>query len=194
MLWGRAAAFLGRSGQSLFCERELRTQIYVDDPATIVRGSLAKARECAALLLWWWLALGLQISWKKGSFGQEFRWIGVSVDERLRDSVVMSLPRSFAGSVLELIDGILGETSVPIEAIQRLAGTGRAAVGGLRRRGETSGCQSLGRVRQAREGRRLQNQAGPSMAACAFRLKGQRVGSSSASVGATRTDQGTVLC
>ena len=65
LLWGRAAAFLGWSGQSLFCERELRTQIYVDDPATIVKGSLTKARECAALLLWWWLALGPQISWKR---------------------------------------------------------------------------------------------------------------------------------
>ena len=129
LLWGRAAAFLGRSGQSLFCERELRTQIYVDDPATIVRGSLTKARECAALLLWWWLALGLQISWKKGSFGQEFRWIGVSVDLRFWDSVVISLPRSFADSVLELIAGILGKTSVPIEAIQRLAGKAGWAAG-----------------------------------------------------------------
>ena len=129
LLWGRAAAFLGRSGQSLFCEREFRTQIYVDDPATIVRGSLTKARECAALLLWWWFVLGLRISWKKGSFGQEFRWIGVLVDLRFWDSVVISFPRSFADSVLELIAGILGKTSVPIEAIQRLAGKAGWAAG-----------------------------------------------------------------
>ena len=96
---------------------------------TIVRGSLTKARECAALLLWWWLALGLQISWKKGSFGQEFRWIGVSVDLRFWDSVVVSLPRSFADSVLELIAGILGKSSVTIEAIQRLAGKAGWAAG-----------------------------------------------------------------
>ena len=170
LLWGRAAAFLGRSGQSLFCERELRTQIYVDDPVTIVRGSLTKARECAALLLWWWLALGLQISWKKGSFGQEFRWIGVSVDLRFWDSVVVSLPRSFADSVLELIAGIRdhrgdseigGESGLGCRNCASAVVASRTTVGGLCRRGETSGYQSFGRGRQARKGRGLQNQAQP---------------------------------
>ncbi|CAK0822296.1 unnamed protein product, partial [Prorocentrum cordatum] len=32
---GRAAAFLGRSGQGMFDEKELHTQTYVDDPATV---------------------------------------------------------------------------------------------------------------------------------------------------------------
>ena len=95
---------------------------------------------------------------EKGSFGQEFRWIGVSVDLRFWDSVVVSLPRSFADSVLELIAGILGKSFVTIEAIQRLAGkavgcrncasavvASRTTVGGLCRRGETSGYQSFGR-------------------------------------------------
>ena len=83
----------------------------------------------------------------------------MSVDLRFWDSVVVSLPRSFADSVLELIDGILGKSSVTIEAIQRLAGesglgcrncasavvASRTTVGGLCRRGETSGHQSFGR-------------------------------------------------
>ena len=128
LLWGRAAAFLGRSGQAMFGESELRTQIYVGDPATLVRGSLTTARRLAAALLWWWLALGLQIAWGKGVFGQEFRWIGVLFNLLALDSIVVSIPRSYADAVLELIAGIICMKAVPIEIIQRLAGkTGWAA-------------------------------------------------------------------
>ena len=129
LLWGRAAAFLGRSGQGMFEEWELRTQIYVDDPATIVRGSLAVAQRMAALLLWWWLSLGLQVSWKKGVFGLVFRWIGVLVNLASLDSVVVSIPRTFAEAVLSLIADILRKKSVPIEVIQKLAGKAGWAAG-----------------------------------------------------------------
>ena len=38
-VWGRAAAFLGRSGQALFSTGETRIQVYVDDPCTVWRGN-----------------------------------------------------------------------------------------------------------------------------------------------------------
>ena len=53
-VWGRAAAFLGRSGQSLFAADEARIQVYVDDPWSIWRGDAeARARNFDYLLLWW---------------------------------------------------------------------------------------------------------------------------------------------
>ena len=76
LLWGRAAAFLGRSGQAMIGEGELRTKSYVDDPATVVAGTLLVARRRAAVLLWWWLSLGLIVSWKKRSFGKVFNGSG----------------------------------------------------------------------------------------------------------------------
>ena len=41
-VWGRAAAFLGRSGQALFDHDEARVQVYVDDPCTVWRGTSAQ--------------------------------------------------------------------------------------------------------------------------------------------------------
>ena len=50
LVWGRGAAFLGRSGQALFTESELRLQIYVDDPAALISGSPEHARHKALVL------------------------------------------------------------------------------------------------------------------------------------------------
>ena len=102
LLWGRAAAFLGRCGQAMFCEDELRTQIFVDDPATLIVGDVVAARRRAAMLLWWWLALGLQISWKKGTFAKIFKWIGVEVDLREEGAIIVTIPEAFATQVADL--------------------------------------------------------------------------------------------
>ena len=40
-IWGRFAAWLGRSMSSLFDPSGFRVQIYVDDPAVVVRGNPA---------------------------------------------------------------------------------------------------------------------------------------------------------
>ena len=39
LVWGRYGAYLGRSGQSMFEEHELRVNIFVDDPKIAVRGA-----------------------------------------------------------------------------------------------------------------------------------------------------------
>ena len=63
LVWGRGSAFLGRSGQSLFDEREARVQLHVDDPIVTFRGSVARNRHNALVLLLWWVCLGPRISW-----------------------------------------------------------------------------------------------------------------------------------
>ena len=78
-VWGRAAAFLGRSGQSLFTAEEARIQVYVDDPWTIWRGSEEERAKNLGLLLLWWRVLGPPISWRKIQVGREVRWIGVQI-------------------------------------------------------------------------------------------------------------------
>ena len=82
---------------------------------------------CASLVVV--VSLGTTNFVEEGFVRAGVQWIGVSVDLRIWDSVVISFPRSFADSVLELIAGILGETSVPIEAIQRLGGKAGWAAG-----------------------------------------------------------------
>eukprot|EP00969_Alexandrium_andersonii_P054216 2386744-Alexandrium_andersonii.AAC.1 len=52
-VWGRYAAWLGRSTAGLVDPRTLRLSIYVDDPRYVAGGGLwARARERAVALLW----------------------------------------------------------------------------------------------------------------------------------------------
>ena len=129
LLWGRAAAFLGRSGQGMFDEKELRTQTYVDDPATVVLGTPVAARRRAAILLWWWSARGLQISWKKGVFGKVVKWIGAVIDLRSSVAVTITIAPSCAEAVVKIALDILEKKAVPIELVQQLAGKAGWAAG-----------------------------------------------------------------
>ena len=58
LVWGRAAALLGRSGQALFSDHEARIQIYVDDPWSTWRGTPQNIRKLQARLLAWWCVPG----------------------------------------------------------------------------------------------------------------------------------------
>ena len=129
LLWGRAAAFLGRSGQAMFHEDELRTQTYVDDPATLVVGTRAAARRKAAMLLWWWVALGLPISWKKGVFDKVYKWIGAIIDLRELEAVTVTIPQAYAEVIAAMAADMLEQKSVPLEQVQRLAGKAGWAAG-----------------------------------------------------------------
>jgi hypothetical protein len=79
LIWGRVAAAACRLSQAAFQPWELRLQCYVDDPAVAVRGSKALRRHLLACLLLFWSVLGLQLSYSKGSVGQDIPWIGTRV-------------------------------------------------------------------------------------------------------------------
>ena len=113
----------------MFGEDELRTQIFVDDPATLIVGDVVAARRRAALLLWWWLALGLQISWKKGTFAKTFKWIGVEVDLREKGAIIVTIPEAFANQVASLAEEILKSKAVSVDKVQQLAGKAGWAAG-----------------------------------------------------------------
>jgi len=78
LIWGRLAAAACRLGQSCFQPEELRLQCYVDDPAIAVLGSQQERNRLIIILLLLWSALGLALSWEKGSRGTSVPWIGVN--------------------------------------------------------------------------------------------------------------------
>ena len=122
LVWGRGAAFLGRSGAALFEESEARLQVYVDDPAALLAGPRAKAEHHARVLLWWWLALGIRVSWKKAKFQQRAKWIGADVDLTGSDRVTVTIPDDFCNKVVTDIDETLKHLSVPVTKLRKLAG------------------------------------------------------------------------
>jgi len=85
LIWGRLAAAACRLGQACFKADELRIQCYVDDPAIALLGSPQERNRLIIILLLFWSALGLFLSWEKGSRGMSVPWIGVTfkLDKRL---------------------------------------------------------------------------------------------------------------
>ena len=89
---GRAAAFLGWSGQALFSTGETRIQVCVDDPCRVWRGTPAVRSWNKVILLLWWLVVGPAIFWKKLQIGRQVKWIGVQIQLEEK-AVVITLSR-----------------------------------------------------------------------------------------------------
>ena len=121
LTWGRAAAFLGRSSQSLFCPSRARIQLYVDDPLTVWRGTPGQIRTMKTVCLLWWIALGLEVAWAKVQHGTSVKWIGAQVTVA-EDKVALSLPAEFAQGLAKDAESYLAQTVVPAQKLRRLAG------------------------------------------------------------------------
>ena len=76
LLWGRAAAFIGRATQAVHSPEQHRMQIYVDDPAVAVGGAKADRDWALCRTLMLWAALGARVALHKVSRGQSVKWIG----------------------------------------------------------------------------------------------------------------------
>ena len=77
LLWARLASAAMRLAQSAVWDHEASVATYVDDPLMVIAGPDQRSR-CKIFLVYvaLWLALGLQISWKKASRGTTLQWIG----------------------------------------------------------------------------------------------------------------------
>ena len=127
-VWGRAAAFLGRSGQAMFASDEVRIQVYVDDPWSIWRGPAeARARNLGTLLLWW-RVLGPPISWKKVQVGSVVKWIGVQIAIRDR-SVDLTMDPAFIADLSTEIENVKQVQDPTAAQIRRIAGKAEWAAG-----------------------------------------------------------------
>lgn len=90
-LWGRIASFLGRSWAAV-CP-DVSTQIYVDDPAFVLEGTMEEASRSFAAVLLWASVLGFPIKWEKACGGKAITWVGAHlklVDET--SEVEVSIP------------------------------------------------------------------------------------------------------
>ena len=122
LVWGRGGALLGRSTQAMYNENELRLELYVDDPCTLMAGSFAEVRRKAAVILWWWSILGLDISWKKAKLGKVVQWIGASFDLGVGGQVTVRIPEEFGKEVTKTAKEMMAMKSVPMNMVKRLAG------------------------------------------------------------------------
>ena len=119
LVFSRVASFAARTAQGLLRPRRGgdgpdhvahgRVQLYVDDPAVSLAGSLSDNLAAADLIITWWLLLGIPLAWKKGVFTsgaplQTHRWIGADFNHRKENGenvAVIMLPAAFVDKLFE---------------------------------------------------------------------------------------------
>ena len=137
LVFSRAAAFAARTAQSLLGpERDQdrqgweelaygKIQLYVDDPAVSLRGSEDQIRTSMDIIIMWWLALGIPLSWAKGAVFEEHeshRWIGIQYDI-VQAGARMRLPEDFVQDLLVKIEPLCSmHGSVPLTDLDVIVG------------------------------------------------------------------------
>ena len=126
LIWGRAAAWLARSGQSLFEFWELLIELYVDDPHFSILGEQNKRRRLGMILFLWWQAIGLKLAFHKTERGLVVDWIGARITIQADWSVKVALPDKMITELLSECNEMLKLRTV---GLRRLRNLWAAAVG-----------------------------------------------------------------
>ena len=128
-IWGRMAAFLGRSWASV-CP-EVGTQIYVDDPAFILEGNFDEAARSLTTILLWASVLGFPIKWEKACGGKSITWVGACItllDET--SEVEVSIPADKVEKVQQQTQEFLSRPVIGFRKLRTYAG-GLSFIAGL---------------------------------------------------------------
>ena len=84
----------------------LRGQLYVDDPALVVRGTQAARDEALDLTLLWWLLVGIPLAWKKGrrlAAAEPHEWNGIIYKLVSPGTVHMEDPEPYLKDLVEAL-------------------------------------------------------------------------------------------
>jgi hypothetical protein len=77
--WGRFGALLSRLTQTIVGSANARAQLYVDDPAIAVMGTVAHRSKTVYTILLWWSVLNIPLAWSKAQYSQSTTWIGAKL-------------------------------------------------------------------------------------------------------------------
>ena len=128
-IWGRFAAFLGRTLAAVVPEQ--RCQVYVDDPILAIPNSGAEtaASTLTAALVWMALA-GYPVKLPKAKAGRTVEWIGAQIAIMSNRAVRVSIPREKLEALRETTASFLDSTVIGVRQLRSYAG-GLSFVAGL---------------------------------------------------------------
>ena len=128
-IWGRFAAFLGRSLASV--GPQASTQIYVDDAAVVLEGNLEAASQVATNVLLRAAVCGFPVKLEKCLGGKQIKWIGaqIKLDDEEKE-VVVTIPTEKRQKLYEAVMHIAKRPMVSQKALATLTG-GLSFVAGL---------------------------------------------------------------
>jgi hypothetical protein len=120
-VWGRFAAFLGRTVMAVTGPKTFRAEIYVDDPLFMASGSESQIVKQFTIALLWISVLGFPVSWSKSEGGNTVRWIGAQVSIHPR-SFDVSVPQDKVEELIHLLKETLSKPVIPTRQMASLAG------------------------------------------------------------------------
>eukprot|EP00435_Cladocopium_sp_Y103_P051935 s1011_g16.t1 len=121
-VWGRYAAWLGRTLAAI--EPRANAQIYVDDPAFILRGTYEEAVEQLTNALLWLAVTGFPVKIQKAVGGKEIDWVGAHI--KLNDdaaTIEVSIPKDKVDRLRDTVNKFLKKPVVGSKELRSLAGS-----------------------------------------------------------------------
>ena len=120
--WCTLSAMLMRLTQSLFCSRrEARIQIYVDDPATAIVGTVKQRNRIVAIIIAVWHSLGFGLAYAKAKRGPSVTWIGGTMKIE-RHQVTVQIPPEKISDLFDMIKKISKDNVVPVKLLRQFTG------------------------------------------------------------------------
>ena len=120
LVWGRAAAWLARAAQALHPPDQHRLQIYVDDPAGVVRGTSKERDRIISKTLILWASLGARIALHKASRGTCIKWIGAKYSV-LHKGIQVAVDAERITKLTEVVETALSQKGL-VAGMRSLAG------------------------------------------------------------------------
>ena len=121
-VWGRLASWLGRTLAAV--EPRMEVQIYVDDPAFVLRGSFEAAVEQLTNALLWTAVVGFPIKLQKAVGGTAIQWVGaqISLDDD-EATVEVLIPADKIANLRDLTAKFLAKPVVGSGQLRSYAGS-----------------------------------------------------------------------
>ena len=127
-VWGRYAAWLGRSTCALLANERLRLHIYVDDPIYVASGTASQRARALTKALLWATAAGFPLAWHKSDGGESITWIGATITIASGHTQV-SIPEEKIADMLAACTDMRRQSTVPSRQVRKLAGRGSFVAG-----------------------------------------------------------------
>ena len=108
-------------GQGLTDSTELRTQLYVDDPCSTVRGTAERSDRLVTILIIFWLVLGWRLAYHKGQYGRQIEWVGYSISINA-SMVEAKINEGFTHDLRSLVNSHLADNLIFIAQLRSFAG------------------------------------------------------------------------
>ena len=96
--WARTAALVMRLTQGIFSPLEVLLMCYADDPLAAFRGTDARRRLLATVMILVWESMGFGLAYPKGQLDQSVHWIGGTISchpwgvtASIKDSIVTDI-------------------------------------------------------------------------------------------------------